>query len=125
MPARKPATEVVEETESTGEDDSRSATVGDVKKIVSEVVGELKSVFGGETTDEQVPEVPGDKLSDDDKLPSPRRIEIDTEKSVRDALSGLTINVHNNGGASEEKPKKEPEEVPGGKSLLSRIVGLS
>lgn len=120
MPPRKPA--ATEEPTESETSDEKSATIGDVKEVVRQAIDELKGLFTGGSSEPETPEETTDEVVDD--LPSPRRVEVDTERAVREALGGLTINVNNHG--KEEKPeKKEPEETPGGKSFLSRIVGLS
>lgn len=119
-PRRASATEETEEK--PADDDTRSATIGDVKEIARQIVDEVKGLFGGGSSETETTEETADEVVDE--LPSPRRVEVDTEKAVREALGGLTINV-NNHGKEEKTEKPEPEETPGGKSFLSRMIGLS
>lgn len=117
------ATKTTDETEPEAKPDEESATIGDVKKIAQEIVSEIKSVFGSGNEDDPETDDGGEGESETpEDLPSPRRVEVDTRSTVEKALGGLTINVNN---SREEKAEtKEPETVPGGKSWLTRFVGL-
>lgn len=120
MPPRKPVTsEETASEETTAPSDEKSATIADVKAVVNDAIESIKGMFNGGTTEEPTTEEPEDDPVED-KLPSPRRVELDTQNAVEKALSGLTINVNS---AREEKPEtKEPETTPGGISKLTRFV---
>jgi hypothetical protein len=120
MPPRRAATTTVE-NEETEPSDEKSATIADVKAVVSEAIDSIKGMLGGSTESTNPTGEVDNTETTEEKLPSPRRVEIDTEKSVRDALSGLTVNIHN--ASKEEKAEtKEPEQTPGGVSKLTRFI---
>jgi hypothetical protein len=119
MVARKPA---VEETTTEEPDESKSATIADVKAVVSGFVDEIKAALGRDSRLAPEVENPTEVENEtEDKLPSPRRVEVDTEKAVREALGGLTVNIHNSEKA-EKTETKEPEQAPGGASKLSQFI---
>ncbi len=123
MPPRRSTTTTVEpeSTETETPSDEKSATIADVKAVVSEAIESIKGMFDKDSRlAPEESEGTSEEVTTEDKLPSPRRVEIDTERSVREALGGLTINV--NSGREEKTEAKEPEQTPGGISKLTKFI---
>lgn len=106
----------VKEPEAKEPDPPKESLIDAVKEVLSEL-----GITGGSTPagdSEPEPEADGDSP----ELASPRKIELDTERSITDAVKGLTINVHT--GDKKPAEKKEPEQAPGGKSWLTKFIGM-
>lgn len=93
-----------------------------IKDAIMEVLDEL-GITGGSSSSGNETETSGDAETKEAELASPRKIELDTERSITEAVKGLTINV-NTSKEKEPESKPEPEEQPGGKSWLTKFVGL-
>lgn len=104
----------------TDPDDGEAVTKGEVREMISGALSEIKGLLTG-NKDPETPETPDEPSAPEtnDELPSPRRIELDTERAVRDAIGGIHINIS---PQKEETPKKEKEETPGGVSALTRFI---
>ena len=105
-------------------DDSEAVTKGEVRDMISGALEEIKGLLTGHKDDETASsdaEGGGETAgTDTDELPSPRRVELDTERAVRDAIGGIHINI---GGREEEKPKAPPkEESPARSSKLEQFI---
>lgn len=114
MVARKQA---VAEPPAEETDGDEPVTKGEVRSIIREFLDEItgKKEIVDPPKSEETTEEP------EEEIKSLRKEELDAEKAVRAALRDVNIHI---GDHPSAQAKKEPEEPPGGKSFLTRLVGL-